>query len=115
VLCQAELGDDSWTTTFDEALKWHAANSKPDVLNSEQQETQDIIVGAFYDPCERLWNHVCKLPKTDANRLIFEQFLFERGLVPLSLLDFEDSGNVENVERVENVTNAEDNNSDKNC
>jgi hypothetical protein len=33
------------------------------------------------------------LPKTDTNRLTFEQFLFERGLIPQSLLHSEDSEN----------------------
>jgi hypothetical protein len=90
-LCQAELGDDSWIKTLDEALKWNAANSG-------EQEMQGIV-GELYDPCERLWDHVCKLPQSDENRLIFEQFLFERGLVPSSLLDTDNAGD-ENAEQI---------------
>ncbi|MDR1142339.1 MAG: hypothetical protein LBL62_11650 [Planctomycetaceae bacterium] len=104
-LCQAELGDESWTKTFDEALKLNAANSEQH-QNDEPSDAEQGLFGTAYDPCERLWDHVCKLPTTDVNRLTFEQFLFERGLIPQSLLHPEDSEN-------EDDENSTDENSGK--
>ncbi|MDR3109419.1 MAG: hypothetical protein LBU65_07000 [Planctomycetaceae bacterium] len=86
-LCQAELGDASWTDTFDNAL------------NTEETGVEGLV-GANYDPCRQLWNHIAKLPETNASRTKFEQFLYERGLVPQTLLYHEEPEN-ENIEQTE--------------
>jgi len=66
-LCQAELGDDTWLTTFDTAL------SHPE---------GDAEGLSAFDPSESLWQRLRDRNDSDERREAFEQFLFERGLVP---------------------------------
>jgi tetratricopeptide (TPR) repeat protein len=61
-LCQAELGDESWSATVEQALQ-------------HTEGEMEGLVGTIFDPSEMLWNRL----KTHAQ---FEQFLFERNLVP---------------------------------
>ncbi len=67
----AELGDESWLSPFEAALDSDDASN--DLTG---------LFGASFDPCGPLWKHVATLPDTNIRRNRFEQFLFERGLVP---------------------------------
>ncbi len=72
-LCQAELGDNSWTKTFAAAF--------------QRGETEiDGLLGTAYDPCERLWNHVAVSELSAETKNDFVRFLLQRGLVPSALL-----------------------------
>ena len=66
-LCQAELGDEAWLATIDHAL-------------SHTEGEAEGLVGSAFDPSETLWNHL--RTDTGERRERFEQFLFERNLVP---------------------------------
>ena len=66
-LCQAELGDESWLATIDQALCHTECDAEG-------------LVGSAFDPSEMLWHHLRS--DTGKRRERFEQFLFERNLVP---------------------------------
>ena len=66
-LCLAELGDNAWSVMVDQAL-------------NHTKGIAEGIIGVLFDPSEMLWNHL--RTDTGERREKFEQFLFERGVVP---------------------------------
>ena len=66
-LCQAELGEDSWKAAVDAGL-------------SHVEGEIEGLLGGVFDPSEKLWQHL--RADSDERLSAFEQFLFERCLVP---------------------------------
>ena len=95
-LCRARSQRDDWRQAFEQALQ------------TREDSPTESLLGNAWDPCEPLWEFVATLPETDSHRIEFEQFLFQRNLVPQSLFipdrpesEDESDGDDDNTEEIQ--------------